>query len=456
MNVITKVSLKKCLELRIWISLLFVLNTAVHLYADLSINSQAYNTAFEVGKRVGDNVSGRDEGSWYGAACAWYGLLQFAEVSNNPQYISIAQDRYQPYLEGRKSLPHGGKFPVDANIFGIWPFELYQQTDDDSYIRDGKYLADEEWEDPRDDGLTRYTRFWCDDLYMIGSLQIQAYQALKNQKYADRCANQILAYADSLQKEDDGLFRHAYNTEVHWGRANGWVASALTEALLKMPADHPKRDSLLSTYRSFMDGLLLHQDETGMWRQIIDKQYAWFETSCSSMFIFALTTGLRMGWIEGEEIEDAVEKGWLSLIEYVDSRGRLTEICQGTEISPDERYYLERDRHVGDLHGQAPFLWAATAIIKLCESYTSVSTNNRLISKPEIFMDGKTLMTAGRNAEEVNVYLYKMNGRLIQKKAFFLNKPHIINFGPMVSKGNYILQIDNGNCVINSKFSIIK
>ena len=355
--------------IRVW--LLFICIGAVFVHAEFSKTSQAYKSAIEIGKRVAENVAGRDEGSWYGAACAWYGLLIFADVSDNPQYITTARNKYRPYLDGQKSLPRGGKFPVDANIFGIWPFELYQQTNDQRYIRDGKYLADEEWNNPRSDGLTRYTRFWCDDLYMIGSLQIQAFQALKEQKYADRCANQILAYADSLQKKDDGLFRHAYNTEIHWGRANGWVASALTEALLKMPLDHPKRESLLSIYRFMMDGLVHHQDQNGMWRQVIDNKSSWFESSCSSMFIFSLATGLRMGWITGEKYEKAVEKGWPTLVTYVDSRGRLTEICEGTEISPNVSYYLNRKRHVGDLHGQAPFLWAATAIIRLCETATA-------------------------------------------------------------------------------------
>lgn len=396
-------TVRQNVELKLGTVLFFVLITSTYLSAEFSKTSEVYKAALETGKRVGDNVAGRDEGSWYGAACAWYGLLLFADASGNQQYITTAQNKYKPYLDGKKSLPKGGKFPVDANIFGIWPFELYQQTKNDSYIRDGKYLADEEWNNPRSDGLTRYTRFWCDDLYMIGSLQIQAYQALKEKKYADRCANQIMAYVDSLQKKDDGLFRHAYNTEVHWGRANGWVASSLTEALLKIPAEHPKRESLLSAYRFMMEGLLLHQDEKGIWRQVLDSKSSWLETSCSSMFIFALATGLLNGWINGEKYEMAIEKGWLALVKYVDSQGRLTEICEGTEISPNESYYLNRKRHIGDLHGQAPFLWAATAIIKLCESATStLPIVHRTIHRNSNFPGNETSFFTNLLGQSVN------------------------------------------------------
>lgn len=367
----TRMLKKSCLGMSRFF-LLFSVLFSVTVRAELTVGSEAYKSAMETGKRVGDNVASRDEGSWYGAACAWYGLLIFSEASDNPGYITTAKAKYKPFLDKTRPLPQGGKFPVDANIFGIWPFELYQQTDDERYLADGTYLADEEWDDPREDGLTRYTRFWCDDLYMIGSLQIQAYHATQEMKYADRCANQILAYVDSLQQEDDGLFRHAYNTQIHWGRANGWVASAFAEALSKMPSDHPKRTELLSAYRLMMDGLLLHQDKEGIWRQVIDNPSSWLETSCSAMFLFSLATGIREGWIQGDAYMQAIEKGWLALAEYVDSRGRLTEICEGTEISSDESYYLNRQRHVGDLHGQAPLLWAATAIIKLCENGTSI------------------------------------------------------------------------------------
>jgi len=36
---------------------------------------------------------------------------------------------------------------------------------------------------PLPDGLTRETRWWVDDAFMIGSLQIQAYRATKDPKY---------------------------------------------------------------------------------------------------------------------------------------------------------------------------------------------------------------------------------------------------------------------------------
>ena len=38
-------------------------------------------------------------------------------------------------------------------------------------------------------------------------------------------------------------------------------------------------------------------------------------------------------------------------------------ICVGTGAANDEQHYLNRPRAVGDLHGQAPMLWAAGALL---------------------------------------------------------------------------------------------
>jgi len=39
-------------------------------------------------------------------------------------------------------------------------------------------------------------------------------------------------------------------------------------------------------------------------------------------------------------------------------------VCQGTGKKNDLQYYLDRERITGDLHGQAPVLWCATALLR--------------------------------------------------------------------------------------------
>ena len=42
----------------------------------------------------------------------------------------------------------------------------------------------------------------------------------------------------------------------------------------------------------------------------------------------------------------------------------ITEVCEGTNKKNDRQYYLDRKRNIGDLHGQAPVLWCATALLR--------------------------------------------------------------------------------------------
>ena len=49
-----------------------------------------------------------------------------------------------------------------------------------------------------------------------------------------------------------------------------------------------------------------------------------------------------------------VERAWNALSDYVDEKGRVSDIRVGTGQSQDVNYYLNHPRMAGDLHGQAP------------------------------------------------------------------------------------------------------
>jgi unsaturated rhamnogalacturonyl hydrolase len=117
-------------------------------------------------------------------------------------------------------------------------------------------------------------------------------------------------------------------------------------------------------YKTMMASLLQYQAEDGMWRQLIDDPQSWPETSCTGMFTFAMITGVKNGWLDKKTYEPAARKAWLSLITYIDENGDIREVCEGTNKKNDRQYYLDRKRNVGDMHGQAPVLWCATALLR--------------------------------------------------------------------------------------------
>jgi rhamnogalacturonyl hydrolase YesR len=317
---------------------------------------------------IGELLSRRDymmyvtdhfTGTHYAEAAMGYGALQFAHTTRNSELLQALTTRYQE-VPGTGDLLNAGH--VDANVYGILPLALYRVNQDARKLKEGLALADAQWHNPREDGLTRQTRYWIDDVWMINSLQIQAYRITGESKYLDRAAAQTGAYLRQLQQAN-GLFHHGRDAPFHWGRGNGWVAAGLAELLSEMPPDHPRYKYIADGYKRMMEALLIHQADDGMWRQLIDRPESWKESSATAMFGFAMTTGVKQGILRDEKYSSAYRKAWSALVTYVDKEGRLREVCAGTGQSRDINYYLQRPRIAGDLHGQAPLLWFAHAML---------------------------------------------------------------------------------------------
>jgi rhamnogalacturonyl hydrolase YesR len=252
---------------------------------------------------------------------------------------------------------------VDDEIFGIVPLQIAIETKDPRYLSFGLSFADRQWENPRPDGLSAETRFWIDDMYMLTILQLQAYRATGDYKYLDRDAKEMSAYLDKLQ-QPNGLFYHAPDVPFFWGRGDGWVAAGMAEMLRDLPANHPERAHILAAYREMMAALLRYQGKDGMWRQLIDHDEAWPETSSSAMFTFAMITGVKNGWLDAATYGPAARKAWIAVAGYIDQNDDVTNVCEGTNKKNSLNYYLSRKRRTGDFHGQAPVLWAASALLR--------------------------------------------------------------------------------------------
>jgi len=341
----------------------------------------------EIGKRVTDHFIATPHPNFnrtnppnyitYPETCTWYGALTFAKLAGDKELTKKLIARFEPLFgEEKRLIPKPSN--VDSTVFGSVPLELYLQTKDAKYLELGKSFADKQWEKPTGAaweklkpevkewvgrGLSWHTRFWIDDMFMITMVESQAYRATGEAKYIDRAALEMVAYLDALQ-QPNGLFYHAPDVPFFWGRGDGWMAAGMSELLRSLPENHPQRARIMSGYKKMMAALLQHQGADGMWRQLIDKPESWPESSCSGMFTFALITGVKQGWLDAQTYGPAARKGWLALITYLDANADIREVCEGTNKKNDLKYYLDRGRRVGDMHGQAPVLWCASALLR--------------------------------------------------------------------------------------------
>jgi rhamnogalacturonyl hydrolase YesR len=334
-----------------------------------------------IGKRVAENFVPRKfvfetdtarKFVWYPEVASWYGALQVADLTGDADLRTrlVRKFDYLRTPEGAQRI--GPAAHVDFRVFGGVPLEIYMQTRDPKYLELGRSFADRQWESPTPDGITHEARYWVDDMYMIPLVQLQAYRATKNAAYLDRTALTMAAYLDRLQ-QPDGLFHHGETTPYNWGRGNGWAAAGLTELLRSMPRDHPRRARIMQGYQKMMAALLPYQTSEGLWRQLVDKPESWVETSGSGMFAFAMVTGVKEGWLDNATYGPAARRAWLGLVSYMDAQANIREISRGTNVASKEvgtdlntqyKYYIDRERRIGDPHGQAPLLWTAAALLR--------------------------------------------------------------------------------------------
>ncbi|MEA2711772.1 MAG: unsaturated rhamnogalacturonyl hydrolase [Phycisphaerales bacterium] len=312
----------------------------------------------------------------YPEVCAWYGALTFAKETDNNALRKQLVARFEPLFGAEiKMVPKPDH--VDHTIFAAVPLEIYIQTKDPRCLELGRMMADKQWAAPpppppsspentqrweyHKKDLTWQTRMWIDDMFMITAAQAQAFRATGDRKYIDRAAREMVVYLDELQK-NNGLFYHAPDVPFFWGRGDGWMAVGMAELLRSLPDDARERPRILAGYKLMMESLLKYQDDNGMWHQLIDDPASWPETSCTGMFAFAFITGVKNGWLDAKTYGPAARKAWIGLTSYIDENADVREVCQGTNKKNDRQYYLDRQRITGDMHGQAPVLWCATAL----------------------------------------------------------------------------------------------
>lgn len=227
-------------------------------------------------------------------------------------------------------------------------------------------------------------QMWLDGLYMGGVFALQ-YAA----RYGDaELVPMVLEWEKLMRRhmadERTGLLYHAWDEQKafpwadpvtgcspeFWGRALGWYGMALSDFLDLLPDGHPGRDELKPVLGRYVDALIRYQDaESGLWYQVVDKGDRadnWIETSCSSLFVYAIAKAVRHGCVGRDRLAAAwrAYRGLIRRVRY-DGKGRLVvpDICIGTSAG-DYAHYVARPVSDNDLHGVGAFILACVEMEK--------------------------------------------------------------------------------------------
>ena len=215
----------------------------------------------------------------------------------------------------------------------------------------------------------RKMTLWADDLYMSVPFLARMGKLTGDKKYFDFAVRQVKQFNRYIFDSTTGLYFHTFfndenmNGVARWGRCNGWVALAQVELLDNLPSNHPDRPELTKLLLRQIVGFSRYQDTSGMWHQLLDKPDSYPESSVTAMVVYAVAKAVNEGWISKRFITIA-QNGWEALSRKVTADGQIPDICIGTSVEEDIRYYYNRPKELNDTHGLGAFLMAGAEMIR--------------------------------------------------------------------------------------------
>ena len=357
-------------------------------------------------------------------------LLNMYDVTGNHKYKDFVIDYVNYYIN------KDGKFMnlydnsttgyKDSELDTICEsrilYKLYDLTNDERYLKAINTTYKHIKSHPRNKEGNFYhktsypNQVWLDGLYM--AMPFYSQYAMHNLDTKTKVNNEEILLLDDILlqyknvrsnmfDEDKKLYYHGYDAtkEIFWAdketgcsssfwlRAMGWYMVSLID-VIEIIAEGELKSYLSSLLVESVEGIMLYQDESKMFYQVIDKgdqginvpgkYYAdetsryvenYLETSGSSMIAYTLLKGSRLNVLdkkyhqEGKDIFIAIKD------KYFEVNGNdytLNSICITAGLGPEGNekrdgsfaYYLSERRSSNDAKGVGPFIMAYSELIR--------------------------------------------------------------------------------------------
>jgi len=217
-------------------------------------------------------------------------------------------------------------------------------------------------------------QMWLDGLYMGGPIKAEYGRRYNQPEYIAECVNQIKLMREVTRDEETGLWYHAWDESLQedwadpvtkrssefWGRSIGWVPVAILDIMDHMDETSPEYAELREITVDLLESIAKYQSEEGRWYQVVNKggqEGNWLETSCSCLYVAALSKAVRKGFM-GDGYLIKAKKGFNAVVNSLIYDGDdivINNVCIGTGVM-DYQGYCDRPTSENDLHGVGAFL----------------------------------------------------------------------------------------------------
>lgn len=340
---------------------------------------------------------GRPAGWSYEPAVVLNGMQALYQRTGKEVYLEYIKQNLDYFVSdgGTIKTYKPADYNIDNILGGRNLLLLYKTTKDPKYLEAATVLRNQLRSHPRthEGGFWHKKKYdwqmWLDGLYM-GQPFYAEYAALtKEDSVFDDVARQFILMERHARDEKTGLLYHGYDESRQqqwadkttgrspevWGRAMGWYGMALVDALEWFPDHHPKKDSVVQILNRFAKAVARYQDrKTGLWWDIIDKggkKKNYHEASASSMFVYALLKGVRLGYLDAGYISVA-QQGYKSLVrKFINTEDGQVNLYGTVKVSGlggspyrdgTYDYYMNEPVVVNDPKGVGAFILAGNEI----------------------------------------------------------------------------------------------
>jgi unsaturated rhamnogalacturonyl hydrolase len=275
----------------------------------------------------------------YEEGVVWQGLLNLWYNTGDALYFKYVQHGMDRLIDkdGHIRTYTLEDYNLDNILCGRVLLRLYQTTGQDKYYKAASTLRRQLQEQPRTtEGSFWHKKkypeqVWLDGLYMAQPFFAEYAQLFHEDSVFDDISRQFTTIETHTRDKSTGLLYHGWDESRQekwadkqtghsancWARAMGWYGMALVDALEQFPAGHPGRNNLLAILSRYATAIQKVQDATsGCWWDVPDRAGApgnYLEASASSMFVYVLAKGVRLGYLP-PFYRAAAERGYRGIL----------------------------------------------------------------------------------------------------------------------------------------------
>ncbi len=334
-------------------------------------------------------------GKWsYDYGVVLKGFANLWQQTGDPRYFQYIQENMDHFIGEDGSIRGYRKdeYNIDHINNGKLLFLLYRETGEEKYRLAANQLRDQLRTHPRtSEGAFWHKQIypyqiWLDGLYMGAPFYLEYLLEYENQQGLEDVTKQFLLCERHTRDDKSGLFYHAWDekrvqpwcdpetglSQNFWGRSLGWLVMALADVLELLPETQPDYGELKRMFNELLAALRKVQDPaSGVWYQVVNmggRKGNYLEASASSMIVYALAKGERLGLLDGNwnNVLDHAFSGLIAefVLETKEGWLNLNKNCQVAGLGgADQRdgtyaYYLSEPIIVNDQKGVGAFLLA--------------------------------------------------------------------------------------------------